>query len=346
MTFTTLQMAAVEGPVIVVNFSESRSDAIIVISKGPPLLIPLPDATPAKMSELSKITNSHTNEKDMRTVLDNLWRLVVQPIVNSLTTDVRLARGSRIWWCPTGAASLLPLHAAGDYNKRGQTLPDWFISSYTTTLTSLIRARDKITLDAFTKPNLLVLGQSQDPTLPKVSLEIRAIHRIIDDVVILDGDSATRDSALQAMAKHSWAHFACHGNVDEERPFKTHFSLFDGPLTLLDIASQNTPDAYLAFLSSCHSAEGNRKRPDEALHLTAGVQFAGFKSVIGTLWAVDGADGPAVAETFYSNLLGRGPKPTKSPAVALHRAVRQLRRKKEGDRVTLTRWACFVHYGC
>ncbi len=204
----------------------------------------------------------------------------------------------------------------------------------------------QITLDAFTKPNLLVLGQSQDPTLPKVSLEIRAIHRIIDDVVILDGDSATRDSALQAMAKHSWAHFACHGNVDEERPFKTHFSLFDGPLTLLDIASQNTPDAYLAFLSSCHSAEGNRKRPDEALHLTAGVQFAGFKSVIGTLWAVDGADGPAVAETFYSNLLGRGPKPTKSPAVALHRAVRQLRRKKEGDRVTLTRWACFVHYGC
>ena len=239
-------------------------------------------------------------------------------------------------------ASLLPLHAAGDYSKRGDTLPDRFISSYTATLKSLIRARVNLSNDVTANPDLLILGQSQDKTLPTVGPEIKLIQDMVKNATVLDGINATRDSALHSMTRHSWVHLTCHGGIDEENPFESHFSLFGGPLTLLDIARQNIPHAYLAFLSACHSAEGNRKRPDEVLHLTAGIQFAGFRSVVGTLWAMDGDDGPPVAETFYSNLLGEGPKSTKSPAVALHRAVAELRRRK----VPMTRWACFVHYGC
>ncbi len=339
--FTTLQTVALEGPVIVVNISKTRSDAIILVANGPPLLVPLPQATPERISDLVKKTTPLTTQSDMKALLNCLWQLVVQPIASALKEDVKLERGSRIWWCPTGAASLLALHAAGDYTKRGETMPDQFVSSYTATLTSLIRARRNVSPDVLANPNLVILGQSQDSSLPTVYTEIESIRRIFKDATLLDGASATRDSSIRSMTQHSWTHLACHGNVDEEHPFKTHFSLSDGPLTLLDIASQNIPDAYLAFLSSCHSAEGNRGRPDETMHLTAGVQFAGFRSVVGTLWAMNGEDGPVVAEAFYSNLLGITLKPTNSPAVALHRAVIELRRRK----VPMTRWACFVHYG-
>ena len=340
--FSTLQMAAVGGPVIVVNLSKMRSDAIIVLSNRPPLLVQLTDATPFYLSILAQMTNSSTTQDNMKTILKTLWQLVVQPIASALENDVKLERGSRIWWCPTGAASLLPLHAAGDYDKRGETLPDQFISSYTATLTSLIRARVNLSPAVIANSDLLILGQSQDPTLPAVRTEIEIIQRIVKNTALLDGTDATPDSCVLSMAHHPWVHLACHGSVDEKNPFKSHFSLSGGPLTILEIARQNIPDAYFAFLSACHSAEGNRERPDEALHLTAGMQFAGFRSVVGTLWAVCDADGPTVAETFYSNLFGLGPNPTNSPAVALHRAVAELRRRK----VPITRWACFVHYGC
>ena len=333
-------MAAVEGPVIVVNISEMRSDAIIVLSHRPPLLVRLPDATPSTLSDLVEMTNSSTPPDGMKAILKQLWQLVVQPIASALTNDVKLGRGSRIWWCPTGAASLLPLHAAGDYDKRDKTLPSQFISSYTATLTSLIRARINLSPDIRANPDLLIIGRSEE--LPAIRSEIEAIQRIVKNTTLLDGTDATSYSSVRSMTHHSCVHLACHGSVDEEHPFKSHFSLSDGPLTILDIARQNIPDAYLAFLSACHSAEGHRARPDEALHLTAGMQFAGFRSVVGTLWAVHDDDGPVVAEIFYSNLLGSGLNPTNSPAVALHRAVAELRKR----RVPITRWACFVHYGC
>ena len=330
-----------EGPVIVINLSETRSDAIIVTSQGRPLLVPLPDATPKTVSDLTERTNSSTSQNDMKEILRALWQLIVQPVTKVLLEDVKLKRGSRIWWCPTGAASLLPLHAAGDYRMRADIFPDLFISSYTATMTSLIRARADLPPTTGSNPDIVILGQSQDPTLPTVGAEIKAIRSIVKELVLLDGENATCKSSLRAMTQHSWVHLACHGKVDEEHPFKSHFRLHGEPLTLLDIARQNLPHASLAFLSSCHSAEGNRQRPDEVLHLAAAVQFAGFRSAVGTLWAVDGKDGPIVAEAFYSNLLGLGSKMTTSSAVALHRAVNQLRK----NRVPNTRWACFVHYG-
>lgn len=339
--FTTLQTAAVEGPIIVVNLSKIRSDAVIVTSRGLPILVPLPAATPDQISDLADRTNSETSQNEMKEILKALWHLIVQPIAKVLIDELQLKPGSRIWWCPTGAASLLPLHSAGDYSNRSEILPDLFISSYTTTMTSLIRARVDLPLSSGREPDIVILGQSQDPTLPTVGTEIEVIQSIAKEVVVLDGENATCESSLSAMTKHSWIHLACHGKVDEEHPFKSHFRLDGEPLTMLNIARQNLPHAYLAFLSSCHSAEGNRKRPDEVLHLAAAVQFAGFRSAVGTLWAVDGEDGPIVAEAFYSNLLGSGPKSTTSSAVALHRAVKELRK----NRVPNTRWACFVHYG-
>jgi CHAT domain-containing protein len=40
----------------------------------------------------------------------------------------------------------------------------------------------------------------------------------------------------------------------------------------------------LAFLSACETAKGDNGTPDEAMHLAGVMLFAGFRSVIGTMW--------------------------------------------------------------
>ncbi|KAG1752185.1 CHAT domain-containing protein [Suillus lakei] len=77
----------------------------------------------------------------------------------------------------------------------------------------------------------------------------------------------------------------------------------DKPLTLLDIMENDAPQAELAFLSACHTAVGDEETPDEVVHLAAGPQFSGFKSVIGTLWVVDDAVAKHNVEAFYERML-------------------------------------------
>jgi hypothetical protein len=45
-----------------------------------------------------------------------------------------------------------------------------------------------------------------------------------------------------------------------------------------------------AFLSAFHAASGLKELPGEAMHLAAGLQFAGFPSVIATMWGISDED--------------------------------------------------------
>ncbi|KAJ6522099.1 hypothetical protein DFH09DRAFT_938562 [Mycena vulgaris] len=40
----------------------------------------------------------------------------------------------------------------------------------------------------------------------------------------------------------------------------------------------------LAVLRACQTAMGDEKLPDEAVHLAASLLFAGFRSVVATMW--------------------------------------------------------------
>jgi CHAT domain-containing protein len=72
------------------------------------------------------------------------------------------------------------------------------------------------------------------------------------------------------------------------------------------------------------------------------MQFAGFKSVVGTMWAMADEDGPLLAERFYKHMFKHpGQVDCRDSAEALSKAVNVLRRKK----VPFERWINFVHYG-
>ncbi|KAG1837851.1 CHAT domain-containing protein, partial [Suillus subalutaceus] len=80
----------------------------------------------------------------------------------------------------------------------------------------------------------------------------------------------------------------------------------DQPLSLLNITQADLSQHEFAFLSACQIAVGDSTAPDEVVHLAAGVQFAGVKSIIGTLWKVDDSTVQRLFEALYKSFVGMG----------------------------------------
>ncbi|KAG8980116.1 hypothetical protein FRB93_009659 [Tulasnella sp. JGI-2019a] len=351
--FANLQEAAAGGPVILINISRDGSYGLIITATQEPLSIPLPEATPHTVVELAKTlikcTHEAEGDRGFMEILRELWALIVAPIVLQLETTLGLPAGSRIWWMPTWHAWWLPLHAAGPYKSGELNLPDRFISSYTTTLSSLIRSRKSYhPVKRAPGPRVLVIAQAKaegQVPLPNVEAEVTLIRQLPTEVTVVEGGGCTRDAVLASLNNAAWAHFSCHGHQHWTKPFDSHFSLLkaDTPLTLLDIIRNDLPRAELAVLSACHSASGDPSTPSESINLAAGIMFAGFRGAVGTMWAMADEDGPVIAEHFYKHMFRNGPEGVdcRDAAKAMVVGVRELRRRE----VPLARWINFVHYG-
>jgi CHAT domain-containing protein len=82
-------------------------------------------------------------------------------------------------------------------------------------------------------------------------------------------------------------HLACHGIQDMEDATQSGFCLGDGRLTIGKLMELKLNNVFLAFLSACETAKGDKEQPDQAMHLAAAMLFSGFKVVIATMWCVD-----------------------------------------------------------
>ena len=81
-------------------------------------------------------------------------------------------------------------------------------------------------------------------------------------------------------------HIACHGILNRKGPFESAFALRDGKFSTQYIIQSDLRKPELADLSAYHTTVGDEESLDEAIHLASAMQFAGFRSVIGTMWAV------------------------------------------------------------
>jgi CHAT domain-containing protein len=153
---------------------------------------------------------------------------------------------------------------------------------------------------------------------------------------------ATKSRALRALRDNTWLHFSCHGTQNFDDPFKSAFLMRDQPLSLLDITQTDLSQHEFAFLAACDTAAGDPSVPDEVIHLAAGLQFAGVKSVVGTLWKVDDSAAQRLIEAFYKNLCGDGKMKSQRAARALHQAVYSLARDWD---MTLDQRIVYIHIG-
>ncbi|KAI0291164.1 CHAT domain-containing protein [Multifurca ochricompacta] len=356
-SFETIRFAASHGPVIIINHNKWRSDILILFQDTPPSLIPTTNDFYDRANKLrdrlvvarKEGLDSGEYKRALRSVLDGLYNLVGEPVIHKLHT-LGVPEQSRIWWCPTSVFCSLPLHAMGpipSYDGVKRYFSDLYIPSYTPTLSALIESRKPSPKTSY-QPSLLLVA-NPDESLPGAFGEMEIIQSFNSRVPVttLCGKNATPAGVVEGLRHHRLVHFVCHGKLETGKPFDASFKLFDDErLTLLDIVRSQLPAAEFAFLAACHTAElTDDSIADEGLHLTAAVQYCGFRSVVGTMWEMADIDGSEIAENFYKSMFsgyGEGVPYHLRSARALRDATRKMRRKKG---MTLERWVNFVHYG-
>jgi CHAT domain-containing protein/tetratricopeptide (TPR) repeat protein len=356
-SFHALRSAAARGPVIIINHNKWRSDIIILLHDSPPSLIPTTgqfynhaEVLRDKLLTARKQTlDSMAYQAALGSILKDLYHLVGRPVIHRLQ-ELNVPEQSCIWFCPTSVFCSLPLHAMGpipsDVGPPRYFL-DLYIPSYTPSLSALIESH-KPSSQLSDKPSILLVIQP-DAFMVQALEEMQAVQAICPRTKTLIGATATPPVVLERLQDHQFAHIVSHGILESGKPFDSSFQLYNGKrLSLLDIVRSQLPDAEFAFLAACHTAEMTDESPsDEALHLTAAMQYCGFRSVVGTMWAMADTDGRDIAGNFYKSLFSsrkKGVRYHERTAEALRDAVVKLRRKK-GIGMSLERWVNYVHYG-
>ncbi|MEU6880679.1 CHAT domain-containing protein [Streptomyces sp. NPDC046712] len=270
-------------------------------------------------------------------MLDWLWETITRPVLDALpeldTDDGELPR---LWWCPTGLATYLPLHAAG--SRRGgvrESVPGRVVPSYAPTLTSLLHARRP--RQAPRTDGGLLLLTVPEPDLPEVGTEAEVVARHVPGVVRLHDDRATVDAVTRLLPDHTRFHAVCHGIAREG------LRIGGGEiLTPLQLARIPAVDAEFAFLSACDTAVPDPEVPDEATHPAAVLHFGGFRHVLASLYPVQDASAPAVTDAVYGRLVRDGVLEAARAPRALHATLAELRAEHPHQPKV---WMPYIHVG-
>ncbi|EAU90740.1 hypothetical protein CC1G_04009 [Coprinopsis cinerea okayama7 len=237
--------------------------------------------------------NRGTADDDFKQLLDILWVVVAEPVIRILGLQ-RTDNPKRIWWCPTGPFAFLPIHAAGIYSdtpEASDCLSDYVVSSYCSSPQDLLAPPPAPNPDY----EMLAVVEPGEPgrrhSLPFTLEEVKKIRRHIphERHLVTRVGSADTPSSPDAILNHlntaSIVHFGCHGSQDLSNPLDSSLILSGGRLTMrMLIRGCQASNAALAYLSACETAMGDQERPDESLSLAATMQFAGFRSVVATMW--------------------------------------------------------------
>jgi len=356
--FRTLQHAASRGPIIIINHCTWRCDILIVLHNAPPSLIPTTDGFYEAASTLASTlldarrkyrVESELYQQELRSILKKLHERIGQPVINRLR-ELGVPEQSRVWWYPTSVFCSLPLHAMGPISStdgKDQYFSDLYVCSYTPTLGALIAARTAAAPISDPGPTLLFVGRPTES--PLSTRDMKVIRSIGVPATRLVFGNATRDAVINGLKKHRLAHFACGSHRETGKPFDTALELDGGDrLSLLDIVRCRVPTAELAVLAASGTAElpvVDGTDFVEGLHLTAAMQYYGFGSVVGTMWDLGDGGAEDLSLGFYKEMLSGGEDDNVSVAERSARALRYTVQKLREKRVTLQRWANWVHYG-
>jgi tetratricopeptide (TPR) repeat protein len=360
-----LRLQAQDGPIVIVNPSDYRCDALILTADAdrPVKVVELPGLTredvivqARRLGVAVALASGSTGQRvkgheEVHAVLGWLWDKVTAPILDELGFTGPARTWARIWWCPVGEMAFLPLHAAGHHDrKQGATVMDRVMSSYTPTIRALRYARQGC--EGRSGAGALIVAMPQTPgnaaaDLPGADSEAQRLAVLMPGSYLLTGADATHDAVLAALPHHRIAHLACHGINDWNNPAASRLLLHDHettPLTVTALSRLRLADADLAYLSACSTTISNQRLADQAVHVTAAFQLAGYKHVIGTLWPIDDSIAARVTDDVYTHLTakGRASPDTEQTSVALHHAIRRLR---YDYLASPTLWAAHIHVG-
>lgn len=344
-----LAVAARGGLVVAVNVAPSRCDALVLSEEGLMPPVPLPVTEKECRASVNALLDA-LDDRDWGTngkVLEHLrwlWERVTGPILDAVGLTGTPSDGRarpRIWWMPTGALTLAPLHAAGHHDDPGperRSVLDRADSSYTPTIRALAHSRAQET-EAFLHP--MVVGVRDTPgqeRLTRAADEAAWVAGQLNAARVLVDAQASSSEVTAGLLDCGWLHFAGHSVTDPSDASRNALLLPAGDLRVGDLAALHNPRAHLAYLSSCTTARPGARLPDESIHVASSMQLAGFAHIVGTLWKVGDDASYDAARVIYPQLL-RNPA---DPAAGVNTAIRMMR--DEFPRNPLY-WAAHVHIG-
>ncbi|KAF2804948.1 uncharacterized protein BDZ99DRAFT_511473 [Mytilinidion resinicola] len=330
-----MQNAARYGPIVVVNVSNHRCDALLITQHQ------------IQSLALLRLKSEEIEEKAQRgglgshRVLSWLWEAVTNPILDTLgfTQPPSHDKWPHIWWIPTGLLSKFPLHAAGLHGEGcTKTVLDRVMSSYSSSIKAIIQGRRRRALEATpTAPNHALLVAMQDtPEHPRLNFAAKEVEMLQDVCKSMDFDPIVprvrrhKQDIISHLPSCKIFHFAGHGHTDDDDPSHSYLLLEDWKSDQLTVATllemnlrQRSP--FLAYLSACGTGEIRDERfYDESIHLISACQLAGFRHVIGTLWEVNDESCVDMARFTYEGIRD-GAMTDESVCLGLHKATRELR---------------------
>ncbi|MCX5215735.1 CHAT domain-containing protein [Kitasatospora sp. NBC_00240] len=311
----------------------------------------------------------HSTDDMLRSLQGWLWDCIAEPVLDELGLDQVPPTGTpwpRLWWCPTGPLTLLPVHTAGHHGEAAgdgapRSVLDRVVSSYTPTLRALLEARsvrvsaDRMARDGDTSradfggadgDRMLVVAVGDVPGQPPL-YNVAAERDVLTALfppgrrTLLEGPEATRRAVDEQLTRHRWVHFSCHGDQDLADPSRGGLLLYDGMLTISDISARQFRGDF-AGLSACKTAVGGINLPDEAVTLAAALHYTGYRHVVAALWSVDDSTAAQVFSAVYGEITNEGRLRPEAAASALHNVVRALRDEAPDEpRI----WTPFTHIG-
>ena len=292
------------------------------------------DSTPSNTRDDNQTSEPSQESTDF---LQPLYDAVLGPIEDLLDGDELIV-------VPDGALSKAPWAALSE-TLRIRTVPS---------LTSLKLITDSPS-GHHSKSGALLVG---DPCLEKVTnkwgnpiyqqlkyakMEVEMIGEILKSQP-LTGEDATKEAVLQRIGSVALVHIAAHGKKEtgeiflapdppcESKPPTEE----DCIMKMSDIQAVKLR-ARLVVLSCCHSGQGEVSS-EGVVGMARAFLFAGARSVLSTLWAIDDEATMMFMKSFYQQL-GSG----ESASVALQRAMKCLRDSQNYSAPKY--WAPFVLMG-
>ncbi|KAF6834671.1 TPR domain containing protein [Colletotrichum plurivorum] len=325
-TEAQMRAAASHGPIVYINMSIHRCDALIIEESGVRAL-ELPRLTWSRATE-------HVERLQSPETLIWLWDAIVEPILEELGfTGPPGDAWPRVWWIPTGPLVRFPFHAAGRHFVPGhKTCLDRVISSYNASIKGILHSHQRPNPNK-TQSNVVLVSMGDTPELGRLQhaeSEVDIVEAICLSVGLpCERPAAAQEDVLNALRSCRVFHFAGHGST-RTNPLQSSLLLGDWksrPLTVESILDTNLSSGppFLAYLSACRTGRvENEWLADEHLHVTSAFQLAGFRHVVGTLWDADDALCEDMAERFYGFVSGSGFEDG-CVSEGLHRATRSLR---------------------
>jgi len=316
--------------------------------------VPLPDDIHAKSRA---VTEEGTEGPSVAspTLSGWLWSDVAKPVLDWLGQHGALTGDGdgppRLWWCPTGWLTFLPLHAAGSGDSPHDSVMDQVVSSYTPNLAQLIRARALVPKES---RQVVILAPALGPgsDLPAVHVEAGMVAQHFPANHVTLDENADKESCLRAIGDAAVLHFAGHGQAPGfqrgRRGSPSPGGLVIGRpgayafLSPRELADLPQSRARFAYLSACVTATPDNLVPDEATHPAAVLHFGGFPHVIATLYPVNDYFGLRIATGVYDALVRDGVLDEGRAARVLHDALRALLREQPSAAATC---AAFMHFG-